>query len=246
MIHTWKQEIMFIKKIDDSLFNDLFGIAKSRKGARTVANILNACLDVIEKEGWSNLTQEKVAASAGIKAGTLRYYYSTKEDLTAAAVKHMAQQVRGMLYEIIDSSLTDPLEKFLNMIDAILIVNEQLSEVLVWELWTYSAHDKTANEMIVKYYNWITGEIADQLSELKPELDKATCFCRAAVIMSISDGSHMFVGKSLPKKPELKNIRNVLRESMLKVAGISLSETSEANEASNMKRRKKTKGFGNK
>ena len=211
---------MIRRQIDDSLFNDLFGIAKSRKGARTVANILDACLSVIEKEGWSNLTQEKVAERAGIKAGTLRYYYSTKEELTSATVKHMAQQVKSLLYENIDQSLVDPLDRFLDMIDAMLTVNEQLNEVLVWELWALTAHDPMANELLEKYYGWIVGEIAGLLKEINPEMNTDLCFCRAAAIMSLSDGSHIFVGKTLPKKKELKKFGSILRESMLKVAGI--------------------------
>ncbi len=212
---------MIRRKIDDSLFNNLFGVAKSRKGARTVAKILDACLTVIEKEGWTNLTQEKVAQRAGIKAGSLRYYYSTKEELTTATVKHMAQQVRNLLNENIDRSLVDPLDKFLNMIDAMLTVNEQLNEVLVWELWAFTAHDKMANELLGKYYSWIVGEIAGLLREINPELDTSMCFCRAAAIMSLSDGSHMFVGKTLPQNQELDGFGNILRESMLKVAGIN-------------------------
>lgn len=215
---------MIRKKIDDSLFNDLFGIAKSRKGAKAVANILDACLAIIEKEGWSHLTQEKVAKQAGIKAGTLRYYYPTKEELTAATLKHMAQQVKALLYEAIDSSLTDPLEKFLNMIDAMLITTEQVDEVLVWELWAYSAHDSMAMEITLKYYDWITNEIAGLLTELNPDLDKEICFCRAAAIISLSDGSHMFVGKTRPHKRALRNLRSVLRQSIIKIAGIDLAE----------------------
>lgn len=219
---------MIGRKIDDSLFNNLFGVAKSRKGARTVANILDACLVVIEEEGWPNLTQEKVAKRAGIKAGTLRYYYSTKEELTSATVKYMAQQVKSLLYEKLDQSLINPLDKFLNLIDAMLRVNEQLNEVLVWELWAFTAHDRMANDLLEQYYSWILGEIAFLLKEINPELDMDICFCRAAAIMSLSDGSHIFVGKTLPKKQELKKFGNILRESMLKVAGIDPAQINKA------------------
>lgn len=208
------------KALDGSIFNDLFGDAKSRKGARTLANILDACLDLIEKEGWPNLTQEKVAERAGIKAGTLRYYYPVKDDLVAAAIKRSIQYISDLLDTQIDHSLSNPLEKFLDLIDAILIVNEKINEVLVWELWAYSAHDKTANNMKTEYYDWITKKIADLIRELKPEVDKDTCLCRAAAIVSLSDGALIFVGKSQPKRTELKNIRGVFHESMLKIAGI--------------------------
>jgi AcrR family transcriptional regulator len=230
---------MVRKVSDDSIFNDLFGDAKSRKGARTIANILDACLDLIEKEGWPNLTQEKVAERAGIKAGTLRYYYPVKEDLVAAALKRSIQYISDLLDTQIDTALSDPLEKFLDLIDAILVVNEKINEVLVWELWAYSAHDKTANMMKTKYYDWITKKIADLIKELKPELDKETCLCRAAAITSLSDGALIFVGKSQPKRMELKNIRDVFHESMLKIAGIDPVEKGHPKKFKNAGKQKK-------
>jgi AcrR family transcriptional regulator len=217
---TRKESIMVKKTIDDAIFNDLFGKAKSLKGARTIANILDSCLDVIEKEGWSNITQEKVAKRAGIKAGTLRYYYPVKEDLVAATIKHLVQYIKGLLTEAIDDSLSDPLDKFLNFIDTILIANEKISEVLIWELWAYSVHDKMANKMMGEYYDWITEQIVGMLTAIAPELDKNTLLCRAVSVISLTDGAHVFIGKSRPKKLKPKNLRKVYRESILKIVGI--------------------------
>ena len=217
---------MILKKNDDSLFNDLFGIAKSRKGAKTVANILEASLGLLEEEGWPNITQEKVAEKAGIKAATLRYYYPIKEDLTAAICKSLGHHVKELLLKRIDETLKDPVKRFVNLIDAMLMANEEVNEVLVWELWAFSAHNKTANETAVAFYDWMMELISDRISGMKPEFSTQTCLCRAAAIISLMDGAHVFVGKTLFKKMDLSCLRSVYRESMFKIAGIDANEIS--------------------
>ena len=201
-------------------FSNLFGIAKSNKGARTVAAILEAALDVFSYEGYAKFTLAKVAKRAGIKTGTLCYYFPKKTDLVNATVNHFFEILDGRSRELIESSKLSPLEQFLRIIDYQIRVNLEANDGAYWELWAFCARNKEARTVQNRWYSRWLKLFTDLLIKLKPDLDKPEGTRLAAAIISLIDGSFIFIGKSRPKKIELVGLTATLQESILKIVGL--------------------------
>jgi AcrR family transcriptional regulator len=201
-------------------FNNYYGIAKSNKGARTVASILDAALDVFTDEGYAKFTLAKVAKRAGIKTGTLCYYFPKKKDLVNATINHFFEILDGRSRELIESSELSPLEQFLRIIDYQFRVNIETNDAAYWELWAFCARNREARAVQNKWYGRWLKLFTELLLKLKPDLDKPQGTRLAAVIISLIDGSFIFLGKSRPKKIELVGLTATLQESILKIVGL--------------------------
>lgn len=87
------------------------GASEAGRGERRRLELLEATLRVIGSEGIRAVTHRRVAAESGTPLGAITYYFSTKEDLIAACLHHVAaaevseleDRVAGMDVEAMDS-----------------------------------------------------------------------------------------------------------------------------------------------
>jgi AcrR family transcriptional regulator len=67
----------------------------------TKDRLLNATIELIEKEGHAGLTTRSIAAAAGVNIAAINYYYQNKESLIEAALgsswEHMLGHLRALL-----------------------------------------------------------------------------------------------------------------------------------------------------
>jgi AcrR family transcriptional regulator len=205
-------------QVDD--LKNIFGIAKSNKGARTVASILDASLNVFTDQGYAKFTLARVAKRAGIKTGTLCYYFPKKNDLVIATINHFFEILDGRSRELIDSSDLSPLEQFLKITDYQFRVNIEANDAAYWELWAFCARNRDAQSVQNKWYGQWLKLFTNLLLKIRPDLDRPQSNRLAAVIISLIDGSFIFLGKSRPKKIELVGLTATLQESILKIVGV--------------------------
>lgn len=55
--------------------------ARSKKGAQSRQRIVDAALDIVGRDGLSNLSMRSVAAEAGVPLGAMTYYFAGKQQL---------------------------------------------------------------------------------------------------------------------------------------------------------------------
>ena len=65
----------------------------STKNAEMRARIAAAALTVLRQEGWSGLTQPRVARAAGLRQSHLTYYFPTRRDLVIAISREVARRL---------------------------------------------------------------------------------------------------------------------------------------------------------
>lgn len=76
----------------EDLPDDVLRMPPSRKGARRKAEIVDAALRVIGRDGIPGVSMRAVAAEASIPLGTVTYYFGDKEELIEAAFLRHAQR----------------------------------------------------------------------------------------------------------------------------------------------------------
>src|SRR5262245_6521020 len=87
--------------------NSLRDPVQERGAARRKA-LLDAVVRLLAREGARGITHRAIAAEAGATHGTARYYFTTREDMLAEALKDIvARQVREMEHVFIDTKGVD-------------------------------------------------------------------------------------------------------------------------------------------
>jgi AcrR family transcriptional regulator len=70
--------------------------------------IVGAALAVLRKDGWSALTQPRVARAAGLRQSHLTYYFPTRSALVAAVSREVAQRLLAGFDRVVGGMALDP------------------------------------------------------------------------------------------------------------------------------------------
>lgn len=80
----------------------------TRKGARRIADILAAGVDILRSEGFTALTKRRIAKRLGISDGNVSYYFPTRESLWAGVIEHELTTYYDRHYRSFKSPDQDP------------------------------------------------------------------------------------------------------------------------------------------
>ncbi|MGH7033379.1 MAG: TetR/AcrR family transcriptional regulator [Stellaceae bacterium] len=72
--------------------------------------IVAAALAVLQSEGWSALTQPRVALAAGLRQSHLTYYFPTRRDLVTAVSREVARRLVAGFESLAREAASDPRE----------------------------------------------------------------------------------------------------------------------------------------
>jgi AcrR family transcriptional regulator len=81
---------------------------KQQRSSRLVADILEAAIRVLEKEGAPRFTMARVAERAGVSVGSLYQYFPNKESILFRLQSGEWDQTRGMLEKILGEKGASP------------------------------------------------------------------------------------------------------------------------------------------
>jgi len=70
--------------------------------------IVAAALTVLQSEGWSALTQPRVALAAGLRQSHLTYYFPTRRDLVTAVSREVARRLLAGFERLAREAPADP------------------------------------------------------------------------------------------------------------------------------------------
>jgi AcrR family transcriptional regulator len=69
------------------------------RSKQTVAAILEACAQLIAKEGYYSVTTDRIAETAGVSIGSLYQFFGNKESVVSALIKQMVEEDRHYFFE---------------------------------------------------------------------------------------------------------------------------------------------------
>ncbi|KAF0846712.1 TetR/AcrR family transcriptional regulator [Nocardia caishijiensis] len=80
------------------------------RGRRRRAQIIEATLEIVRRDGATGVTHRTVAKEAGITTSLTLYYFATLDDLLVAALTSVTQEYTDRIQDLIDAENDDPLD----------------------------------------------------------------------------------------------------------------------------------------
>lgn len=160
------------------------------------AELADAVLDVIARDGIKAVTQRAVARAAGWSTGVLNHYFASHHDLLVGALRRAAE-IQGRTFKQLrgDSSLT-PMQRLHRLVESVLPLDaRRVAMTRIFLVFSAEAvSSPEAREEVADYlHNWrrvvqrVIAE-AQEAGELASSLDPAAL---AAELVALSDGLAM-------------------------------------------------------
>ena len=163
------------------------------KGSQRAEDILSTALQILAQEGQAGLTLEGVAKRVGIRKGNLQYYYPTRADLLRAALAAQIERHKQDWLAVHDRPAKHARDRLCKMVDFELATNRDQSFIAqVREKWSLAERDEGARRLANDWNVWVSDRYAAIISEVRPELDKATCRQTAMMVYALLVGSTPF------------------------------------------------------
>ena len=166
--------------------------------------ILEEAIGIIASEGYGKLTMRALARASGMKLGALQYHFRTWEDMLRALAAHIANAYRHSfetftsgsdslgLRELLQFSLDDEPGSALH------------ADGLFPQLWAMARVEPVMasllDDIYVEYLDELEKRLADEGSKT-PRAD-------ALVLMSLLEGTTLFVGNNCRWADDAKSVRD--------------------------------------
>ena len=183
------------------------GTAVYSKGRQRLHEILKVATEVLAFDGYSAFTMRNIASKMGITHRNLQYYFKTKSGLFQAVVEHMIELELQTAHEAVDGDYLTPEEKFSAFIRYSIRDNEiPLIRGFQFELWALATRDEFAAKCRDRTTNAYCDYIVSLIEPLTPRLSDAERKSKAAIILSLLQGSPLITSRGGNGKQEMDNI----------------------------------------
>ena len=164
----------------DADVTNLSGHAKTKKGERRRAAIMDAASDLFRDRGFRATSLDDIGAAAGVSGPAIYRYFGSKHELLTVLIEEAAIAWRAAVDEVLNKD-EPPLVMLEHLIDAAVVLqleNGNLRGVLFQELRSL---DEDARRRLARTDRVTMAEWVHLLCEVRPSLtdDEA----RAAVLM---------------------------------------------------------------
>jgi AcrR family transcriptional regulator len=191
----------------------------------TLEVILDAAEGLLKRRGSEGLSVRAVAQEVGISVGNLQYHVPTRAKLLDAVFSRRADEFRSSLLGIVEK-IDDPRDRFETIVDFWLASQLQADQVLFWHLWAISAHDVDASRTMAALYREMVDFISGLLCDMNPTLTLSSAKRRAALIVSMVEGSGLFVGHGRRPDRGLASLQVEVKNSVMEMAGHKVEKKS--------------------
>ena len=169
--------------------------------------ILEAAIEIIANEGYANLSMRALARASDLKLGALQYHYKTREDMLRAVVGYIADEYQKSFDEV---ALADGFLGVQGFIDFITEdkVDEALNTSKLWpQLWAMGAIEPLVADLVAEIYDKYLNILEGLLKDVGSEAPRA----EALFLMSMVEGSTLFLGRNKPWEADEHAVRDVLQ-----------------------------------
>lgn len=108
------------------------------------AEIIEATFFCIALKGYSNITMQDIADSAGVSKGVIHYYFRNKEELFLSVLEKLIADLDGYLARKVQQAKTPP-EKIHAIISAVFekVRGNKKFQVVLLDFWAHSTKNAT-------------------------------------------------------------------------------------------------------
>jgi len=170
--------------------------------------ILQAAIEIIASKGYGKLTMRALARASGMKLGALQYHFRTWDDMLRALATYFGDAYRES-WEALD--LNGEEASLQNLVHFILDdpAGSALSgDELFPQLWAMAQVEPAMAEKLDELYAVYLEKLEKRLTTLGSRAPAAD----ALAIMSLLEGSIVFVGDDRPWANQRDAVRDAIRE----------------------------------
>jgi AcrR family transcriptional regulator len=197
---------------------------RSIRAGSILEEILDAAEEILKRRGSEGLSVRAVAQKVGISVGNLQYHFPTRAKLLDAVFSRRADEFRTEIRAELES-IVDPRRRFETLLDCWLSAQFRADQVLFWHLWAMSAHDPDARMTMESVYSEMTDFVTGLLCEIDPDLTRLRAKRRAALIVSMVEGSGLFVGHGRRPSRDLVALQVEVKNTVREIAGCCESKS---------------------
>jgi TetR/AcrR family transcriptional regulator, regulator of biofilm formation and stress response len=162
-------------------------VVSDDRAQRRRTAILEAALRLIGREGRQALTHRAVAAEAGVPLGATTYYFSSRDDLLAQALRHVADQgihnFQDMRNELLEAESPKALAGQL-LDNVVVAAKDRTAFIAEYELWLEAGRNAELRGPAVEWCEAeqsVVAEALERLGSSDPSLD-------ASIVVGVLDG----------------------------------------------------------
>ncbi|MEH6551781.1 MAG: TetR/AcrR family transcriptional regulator [Pseudomonadales bacterium] len=168
--------------------------------------ILQAAIDIIAGQGYGALTMRALARASDLKLGALQYHYKTREDMLRALVGYIADEYNKS-FELSAGDIESPgIQSVINFILDDSVDNALQSDRLWPQLWAMGRVEPLVADLVDEIYAEYLQIIERLLEAAGSKSPRAEALC----LMSVVEGSTLFVGRGRRWESEAETTREVI------------------------------------
>ena len=129
------------------------GVAPRRR-----AEIIEATFFCIALKGYSNITMQNIADSAGVSKGVIHYYFRNKEDLFLSVFEKLIDDVESHIAHRVEQAKTPP-EQIRAIIRAVFekIRENKKFQIVLLDFWAHSTRNANLKKATANRYSRYRG-----------------------------------------------------------------------------------------
>jgi len=170
--------------------------------------ILQTAIEIIADEGYASLSMRALARASGMKLGALQYHFRTWDEMLRALVGYIAAEYRRS-FELLTSDDASPgIREIVTFIADDSAGDSLLGDRLWPQLWAMMQVELLVANLVDEIY-------AEYMQILEKALEDAASLAprtEALCLMSLLEGSTLFMGHGRPWQGEASAVRDTVLE----------------------------------
>lgn len=168
--------------------------------------ILKEAIRIIASEGYGKLTMRALARASGLKLGALQYHFRTREEMHRALAAYISDSYRSSFEALKPNAEAHSLRDIVQFILEDVPGSALQADRLFPQLWAMAQVEPVMDTLLDDIY----AEYLDILESRLAEMGSTAPRAEALALMSLMEGSTLFVGRKRRWAKDAKAVRDAI------------------------------------
>ena len=163
----------------------------TRKGAKRIANIVEAGVDILRTEGFTALTKRRIAKRLGISHGNVSYYFPTRESLWKGVIEYELKFYYDKYYGESKIADDDPEGRFDEFVRLwFQEYKDRELRIFFAQLLAFAEVSEFVAQQRDEIYQTFYDETQSRIRDLDPTMSEQELQTRSTLVMAMLEGLH--------------------------------------------------------
>ena len=163
----------------------------TRKGAKRIANIVEAGVDILRTEGFTALTKRRIAKRLGISHGNVSYYFPTRESLWKGVIEYELKFYYDKYYGESKIADNDPEGRFDEFVRLwFQEYKDRELRIFFAQLLAFAEVSDFVAQQRDEIYQTFYDETRSRIRDLDPTMSEQELQTRSTLVMAMLEGLH--------------------------------------------------------